>query len=277
MKQPLVSIILPTYKEARFLNRAIKSVCAQEYENWELLIIDDGLTPRIVALIEKFKESDTRIRFYKNEKNRGIQKSLNRGLNEAQGKYIARIDDDDQWVRGDKLMTQVDFLENNNDYVLVGTGGIIVDEEGCELARDILPQTDRDIRKSFLSKNCFLHSSVLFRKQSALDEGGYSESRSVRHVEDYALWLALGLQGKVANIPLYAVSLTVGTTTLTYKNRLIQAKRSLALVWKYRYFYPSFAKGYCIAFIRLVFFGVQKILPFSPKIIHTIKRIYRKV
>ena len=61
---------------------------------------------------------------------RSIQKTLNKGLREAKGEYIARIDDDDEWIDKDKLQKQFDFLENNKDYILIGTGVVVIDENG---------------------------------------------------------------------------------------------------------------------------------------------------
>jgi glycosyltransferase involved in cell wall biosynthesis len=184
----LVSIILPTYNGADRISESIKSVLNQTYTNWELLVIDDGSKDNTKEIVENFAKSEPRIKYIKNENNLGIQKTLNKGIREAKGEYIARIDDDDIWCDLKKLEKQVGFLEKNKDYVLVGTGVIVVDESGKELFRYLVPVSDYDIRERILGKNCFVHSSVVFRKAVVLGLGGYGEGSDVRNMEDYDLW-----------------------------------------------------------------------------------------
>ena len=131
---PIVSIILPTYNRSRFLDRAIGSVIDQTFKDWELIIIYDASTDDTSEVLKKWQEKDDRIKVLRNEKNNystiGISKNLNDGIRVARGKYIARLDDDDYWCHKDKLKMQVDFLENNSDYVIVGGGMIVVDGFG---------------------------------------------------------------------------------------------------------------------------------------------------
>ena len=228
----LVSIILPTYNGGHRISWAIESVINQIYPDWELIVIDDGSTDMTESVVLKFANVDTRIRYIKNEQNIGIQKSLNRGLREAKGEYIARIDDDDEWVDKNKLQKQIDFLHTSPDHVLVGTGVIIVNENREELFRYLLPETDEKLRAKILGKNYFVHSSVLFRKDKALEFEGYSESKEVIHLEDYDLWLKLGTIGKFANLPLYSTAYMVRADSLSYKNRAHVFKKNLSYIKK---------------------------------------------
>ena len=264
-----VSIILPTYNGAARIGRSIDSVLAQTYTDWELIIIDDGSVDDIQIVLP----SDERIRYLKNETNLGIQKSLNRGLNEAKGKYIARIDDDDVWSDTTKLEKQVAFLESNPEYVLVGTGVILVDENGNELSRYTLPSTDRAIRAKILRKNCFIHSSVMFRNIGIR----YSEDVQVRHAEDYELWLRLGIQGKVANLPIYSVTCMVRKQSLTGQNRITQAQRILALSWKYKTKYPYAFIGALTAFVRYLGFIGLAIVPVPRALFHWVQKIQKSM
>ncbi|MFZ4499971.1 MAG: glycosyltransferase [Minisyncoccia bacterium] len=276
MKQPLISIILPTYKHPPFLGRAINSVQAQSYKNWELLIIDDGLDPEAVAVIEEFKENDIRIHSYKNEKNTGIQKSLNRGINEAMGEYIARIDDDDIWIDTQKLKKQVVFLEEHKEYVLVGTNGSIVNERGDVYGTYQLSQSDVQIRRSILSKNCFLHPSVMMRKSTINDAGGYDESSSMKHIEDYALWLKLGMLGKFANLQDNTVILMVHEDSLTFNNRISQAYKMRILIGKYKYVYSGYIVAYILLTMRIIGFTFLKIIPIPNRLLYVIQKIYKE-
>ena len=97
--EPKISILLPVYNGARFLKGAVGSVLRQNFNDWELLILDDGSSDKTPAIAREYVAADKRIRYEPNPKNIGIQKTLNRGLALAHGEYIARIDDDD-WLGG---------------------------------------------------------------------------------------------------------------------------------------------------------------------------------
>ncbi len=269
-----VSIILPTYNGEKYVKRAIESVIAQTYQQWELIIIDDGSTDGTHTIVEQWSVEDARIRYFKNDTNLGIQKTLNRGLHEARGEYIARIDDDDTWCEASKLQQQVDFLNDNKEYVLVGTGVIIIDEKEKELIRYLLPTKDHTIRNSILAKNCFVHSSVVFRKDKALEVGEYDESNDTRHIEDYDLWLKLGVVGKLLNLPTYAVKFTQRDNSISAVSKIEQFKKNIKLIKKYKNKYPNYLGAIIKSYIRLFFYGFIKILPI--KYFNIIQFFYKK-
>lgn len=259
----MVSIILPTYNGVSRIRKAIDSVIAQTFIEWELIVVDDGSAQDIKTVLP----NDARIRYIKNQTNLGIQKTLNRGLAEAKGKYIARIDDDDVWSDRTKLQEQVAFLESHPDHVLVGTGAVLLDEASKELGRYLLPQSDTYIRAHMLRKNYFVHSSVLFRNLGLR----YTEDAHMRHVEDYELWLQLGRKGKLANLLTHGVMLSVRATTLTATHRVAQAMGALRLAWRFRRVYPGFVMGFLVASARLMFFVVQRSIPISPRLVYWIQ------
>lgn len=250
-----VSIILPTHNGAKYIKRAIGSVVAQTFSDWELLVINDGSTDETENIIKEYVNKDARIIYLKNEINLGIQKGLNRGLKEAKGEYIARIDDDDEWVDKDKLKKQIEFLEKNKEYVLVGTGVIVVDEDGQELLRYLLPETDKDIRGKILAKNCFVHSSVMFKKDTTLTFGGYDESKDTRHIEDYDLWLKLGTIGMFANLLIYGVKFTQRMGSISSVNKLEQFRKNINLAKKYKNNYPNYFGSLIRSYLRIVVYG----------------------
>lgn len=274
---PLVSIILPTYNGARFITRAIESVLNQTYANWELLIISDGSTDRTKGTVEGFAKNDSRIIFIENEENRGIQKTLNKGIAMAKGEYIARLDDDDEWVDPLKLSAQIGFFQKNPDHVLAGTDAIVVDEKGDTLSVNIMPKSDHDIRSRILSRNCFLHSTIVARKSVLEKAGGYDETKETLHAEDYDLWLRVGLEGKMANLEMKSAKLTAHGNSLTSRNRVMQARHILGVMRKNRKKYPHFLAGYVTAMTRLIFFQIIAILPFPKSAWYAIQRIYRSV
>lgn len=274
---PLISIILPSYRKAPYIGLAIKGVLAQSFSDWELIIIDDGLDIETRKAVDNLVKPESRIMVISNPNNLGIQKSLNRGLAEAKGKYIARIDDDDQWIDPDKLKKQVEFLEKNNDYVLVGTNAIICDENMLDLQTYSMPGSDLEIRNRILFKNCFLHSSVMIRK-SALDKiGGYVESKKVRNVEDYDLWLRLGQVGKINNLDIKSTRIIVCGNTITSRNRLIQAGRDIVLTFRYRKYYPYFLFALSVGLLRYLFFCAYAIFPISNKVLYKLQSMYKAI
>ena len=256
-----MSVILPTYNGGRFISRAIKSVLAQEYSDFELLIIDDGSTDNTSAVVSPFLAQDSRIHYIRNERNLGLQKTLNVGLKMAQGEYVARIDDDDEWVAPDKLSRQVRFLDEHSDYVLVGTGVVVVDEQEQELFRFMNPETDRQIRRKMLYRNCFSHSSVVFRRTSVMALGGYGEGESALHVEDYDLWLRLGMVGSLENLPIYGVSFTSRQQAISASNRAMQFRRVIGLIRNHRHDYHGYYRGLAVAYARYFLYSVFNAFP----------------
>ena len=130
----LVSIIMPSYNTAKFISETIKSVLAQTYTNWELIIVDDCSTDNTDEVIKPYL-SDPRIYYIKNEANSGAAVSRNRALREARGKWIAFLDSDDLWLP-EKLEKQILFMKKN-DYHFSYTNYIEIDENSRENGRSI--------------------------------------------------------------------------------------------------------------------------------------------
>ncbi len=171
---PMVTIILPVYNGALWIKTAILSALAQSFTDFELIIINDCSKDASEEIALALAATDKRIRYLKNEHNLGIQTTRNVALGISRGEYyIAEIDQDDEWIDVDKLSKQVAFLQKNEEYILVGTGVIVIDESGAEIARYLMPQTDVQIRNKILRANCFIHSSVLYRTKDVMEIGGY--------------------------------------------------------------------------------------------------------
>ncbi len=275
MKNPEVSIILPTHNGARFVEGAIESVLRQTYKDWELIVIDDGSSDNTEEIVERCQGGDDRIRLVKNPTNLGIQKTLNKGLRKARGKYIARIDDDDRWIDKYKLERQIEFLSKHPDYVLVGTGVIVVDERGRELFRFLNVAEDSNIRTTILSRNCFTHSSVVFRKDAVLERGGYDESEAVRHVEDYDLWLALGSRGKFSNLPRYGIAFTLRPDNISSRNKAKQFRKDIHVAHTWRHHYKNYPTAQLRNCARLILYGFFRMIPLT-KLKNKILRRYKE-
>ena len=264
---PKVSVILATYKGSRFIRRAIQSVLVQTFSNYELIIIDDSPDDVTSQVIKEFA-NESRIIYIKNIKRLGRCTSVNMGMDKAKGSYIARIDDDDAWIDAGKLEKQVRFLDTNPDYVLVGTNRITVDENGTELSRRLLPQSNAEIRNVILERNCFAQSSVVFRKAVALDFGGHRDTIfPYTYSEDYELWLKLGTAGKFANLPAYSTFFTVRNRGLSIplKYLVVAGIRDTILIGKYRDKYPHYrqaVKVKCTQVISALLNVISEVPPF---------------
>ena len=249
---PLVSIVMPTFNRANMIGMAIESVFRQIYQNWELLIIDNESTDNTCEIVKKYAEIDSRIKYHNVKKNiqGGIAHYLNYGINISNGKYVARLDDDDEWYAPDKLTKQVNFLEENDDYVIVGGGAIMVDKNRKEIFKFFKRETDTEIRNHALYANPFWHNTVLFRKDVVLKLGGYKE---ITFVEDWDLWLRMGRIGKLYNFKEYfALYMNAGQNRST-DNQKLTVKIILQYIKSYRNEYPNYTKAFILNFMQLMF------------------------
>jgi glycosyltransferase involved in cell wall biosynthesis len=189
-----VSIIITTYKRSNYLREAIESVLAQNFKDFELIVVnDDPVGHEAEKIILSF--NDPRIVYLKNEKNLGGAKSLNVGLKRAKGDYVAILDDDDVWLSKDKLQKQTKFLEENPEYIIVGTSSINVDgKTGKEISRYMGKLGTNNIEKFLLTRVPFAHSSVLYRRKVIVSVGGYSED--LPRAKDIDLYLKIFKLGK---------------------------------------------------------------------------------
>ena len=241
------------------------SVVAQEFAEWELVVIDDASKDESDMIGRKAADSDSRIRYVRNKENLGLQRTLNLGLGLCAGEFIARIDHDDEWCDVRKLSAQLRFFDAHLDHVLVGTGAIVTDQGGIEMVRYLLPGSDEEIRKRMLFKNCFVHSSVLFKRDLTIELGGYSEDSEVRHIEDYDLWLRLGKEGKMANLPTCAVRLHSLEDGISASNRLDQARKFLKLSRKHLHEYPNGGWAKIVGWLRMLAYELFGFMPASWK------------
>lgn len=252
VKNVIVSIVMPTYNRANMIKLAIQSVIVQSYQNWELLIIDNESTDDTKSVVNEFSRVDERIKYHyvKKNINSGIADYLNYGINISEGKYIARLDDDDEWCDPDKLLKQVQFLDANNDYVIVGGGAIMVDGERKEIFKFFKRETDKQIRNNALYANPFWHNTVMFRKETVVKVGGY---KPIRFIEDWDLWLRLGKLGKFYNLHEHLSLYMNAGQNLSANNQKISSKAILNHIKSYRNDYPHYRKAFILNFMQYLF------------------------
>ncbi len=225
----MVSVLLPVYNAEKYLHEAITSVLQQSYKDFELIIINDGSSDKSDEIIRSFK--DPRIRYLINEQNIKLIKTLNRGIDEALGKYIARMDADDICMP-DRFLRQVEFLEANNDYVMCGSWARIIDGEGNITGRIKRIDTDGMIRSNMLFTTPFLHPTVMIRTE-ALKKERYSDV--ALHCEDLELWIRLAANGdaKFKNLPYFLLEYRWHTTNVSVQNAEFQSVHRRKLIVPY--------------------------------------------
>ncbi|WP_322630148.1 glycosyltransferase [Halothiobacillus sp.] len=190
---PSVSVVLPVYNAEQFIELAVRSVLEQEFRDLELIAIDDGSNDGSLAILERFAESDSRMRVITRE-NKGLVATLNQGVNVARGRYVARMDADDISVR-ERLGMQVAFMDEYSSIDVVGCHYELIDGEGRPKRTVKVPLSRESIFLQLSYTVPFAHPSVLIRR-SALVEEPYVDTP----VEDYRLWVDLFNGNNFANI-----------------------------------------------------------------------------
>lgn len=177
----LVSIIMPSYNTGKFIENTIKSVLAQTYTNWELILVDDRSTDNTDDVVAAFL-NDTRIRYIKNEKNSGAAVSRNRALREAKGKWIAFLDSDDLWMP-EKLEKQILFMEKNG-YHFSYTNYIEIDEGSIPNGKQVTGP--KRITKHGMYNYCWPGCLTVMYDADAV---GLVQIADIKKNNDYAMWL----------------------------------------------------------------------------------------
>jgi len=188
---PLVAILMPVYNCQNYLDKAIKSILSQTYQNFEFIIINDNSNDDTEKIIRSFK--DIRIRYFKNKKNLGLAQSLNKGIKIAKGKYIARMDGDDISLP-QRIEKQVKYMEQNSGISVCGTNAIIIDEYGKFNKYDDKPLTNEEIKLNLFFNNPLIHPSVIFRKNVFEN---YQYNPNLSKGQDYELWVRLSLNPNI--------------------------------------------------------------------------------
>lgn len=192
MNKGLVSIITPVYNGQDFLDRSIKSVLAQTYENWELFLIDDGSSDNSVQIIENYLE-DNRIKLLRNESNSGIPTTRNKGIENSTGEFIALLDQDDEWLPH-KLEKQVSrFLEIDDSFGLIYSNVEVRTDQGIlsDQKKEIEPEASIQSNLELMLSRNLITSPTAMVKRKALEEVGLFDESIRWGGDDYDLWIRI--------------------------------------------------------------------------------------
>lgn len=191
---PEVSVIMSVYNGEKYLEEAIDSILNQTFNDFELVIVDDGSFDQTAAIIKNYK--DPRIKYFY-QKNRGASHGRNRCIKESKGEYIACMDSDDISVP-ERIEKQVYFLEKHPDIGIVGSWATKITEDGESMLTMEMPQDDFSIRKLLKTDSPFFHSSVMFRR--CLFNSCCNYPVDFSQGEDWILWHQFSRKTIMANI-----------------------------------------------------------------------------
>ena len=185
-EKPLVSVIMGIYNCEDTLSDSIESIINQSYSNWELIMCDDGSKDNTYNIANSYSDRyKDKIKLIKNNENVGLAGSLNNCLKFVSGDYIARQDADDKSVF-DRFEKQVEFLEKNIEYDLVGTAMISFDENGEKGVRGILPHIPD--KKKLAINPPFCHATIMTKSKVYRELDGYRVTKYTKRCEDIDLW-----------------------------------------------------------------------------------------
>lgn len=189
-----VSIIMSVYNDEKYLKDAILSILQQSFRDFEFIICNDCSEDKCDEIIKEFMEKDDRIIYFKNDNNLGLAKSLNKCLEKATGKYVARMDSDDYSLE-DRLEKQVAFLDENSWCAVLGGQMVYMDSKN-QINCSEKSSYPINISKSDVIKQVNIaHPTAMIRKEVIDKVGGYTVGNLTHRAEDYDLWCKITEKG----------------------------------------------------------------------------------
>lgn len=206
MKNPTVSVIIPTYNRAHLVGRAIESVLNQTYKDFEIIVVDDGSTDNTEEVIKQFQKQDKRIKYLLHEKNRGGSAARNTGIKAVEGEYITFLDSDDEWLP-EKLEKQIIMFQSLEDKIGFVYVGSFIEEQNTGrkmIAKRPFLKKPAHAYKRMLAKNlpgtC---STIMVRSDIFTEVGGFDEQLTSQQDWDFSLRVARDYQ--IVCVPEYLV------------------------------------------------------------------------
>lgn len=248
---PKVTVLLPVYNAAQFLREAIGSILVQSFADFELLIVNDGSTDSSNEIISSF--TDSRIRVLVNQKNIGLIASLNRGIAEAKGKYIARMDADDISLP-ERLQSQVTTMENDPGISVLSSYVDFMNVDGevtGTWSTDREATSETEIRNLMMKTNCIAHPTVMMRTEIVRK---YLYNPERKGAEDWDLWMRMLADGlRIAKLPQVLVNYRVHPGSITAGDKAQEVLEVRLMRFKRRWLWSQFARLKLNGF----FFGVK--------------------
>lgn len=246
-EKDLVSIVMPSYNTASYIEKSVQSVINQTYTNWELIIVDDCSTDNTDEVLSKIH--DERIRYFKNDKNSGAAVSRNKALREARGQWVAFLDSDDLWMP-EKLEEQISFMKKNN-YVFSYTNYEEIDNEGNKTGVKVTGP--RKITKTGMFNYCWPGCLTVMFDASKI---GLVQIRDIKKNNDYAMWLKICRKADC-----YLLDECLGLYRKGRDGSISTHSMKTLIIWHYRLYREAEEMGRIASFVntgRNLVFGFYK-------------------
>ena len=198
------------YNAATTIELSVRSIIAQTFTNWELVLVDNCSTDNSLTVVKNL--NDDRIKIIALNKNHGRTPALAMALENARAEFVAILDADDISSQ-DRLQQQSDFLTNNQNILVVGSWYRNIDQKGNLINEVRTPTTSVDVMRRMASDNPIVNSSAMFRTESARAVGGYNHN--YLYAQDFALWLALANIGELAILPKFLTDIRRASNSLS--------------------------------------------------------------
>ena len=243
MNQPLVSIAIPCYNCSRFVENAVRSVINQTYQNWELLIIDDGSRDNTLEIVREFK--DSRISVFSDGYNKGLPTRLNESIKWAHGEFYARMDADDI-MHKERIAKQVAFILDHPQVDVLGCSAYIINDSNNVLRKRIVKNDQRG----------FIHPTVM-AKTSWFNNNQYNED--MKRSQDIELWLRtkdISCFANMSDCLFYYREEGVPQVKKYVQTQLLHIKHFYKFGNSYGFSLPQVLKNRLLAYIKIAVFSI---------------------
>ena len=256
--QPLVSIYMPVYNAQDYVEEAIKSIIDQTYQNWEMVIFNDGSTDTSLSIIEWMAAKDKRIRVINSHRNLGLA-GMNKAVAQCRGQFVAKMDADDLSINT-RIEKQVEFLKNNPQVVAVGGQCKVIDQNGKMIGVKRFPTDPKETKKMMWTNMPIQHPSVMFNRSLLPKDFGWYENNGELVIDDVHFFFGLFQYGDIANLDRFVLKYRMHGANMSFKypkkTFFLTLRARIAAIRRYR-MYPSFKA----VMINLVQLGVMLVLP----------------
>lgn len=195
---PLISIIIPNFNNAHYLDDCLESVINQSYNNTEIIIVDDCSTDNSIEIIKKWQRKDSRIKLIINNINQKVSKTRDIGIRNSTGEWITTLDSDDYYYSGDKIRNEIEKLQHNNfdKNIIVYSGIVQIDLNGNEIAKIMREDNTKNgyLFEEIITIGCAIPRDFMFSKKTYMEVGGYDYN--IPLYEDWDLKIRLSKVNK---------------------------------------------------------------------------------
>lgn len=224
-KNPKISVVLPTYNQANYLPEALDSILSQDFQDYELIIINDGSTDKTINILQEYSEKSNFIQI--NQTNSGLPNALNVGFSEARGEYLTWTSSDNIMLPSmlDELSTE---LDSNPNLGAVYSDWFVIDDAGTIISRAESIKYDPFI----LYLDNYINASFLYRRQCREKIGDYDVN--LAHDEDWDYWLRISQHYSMKRVPTSLYLYRAHSESLTSKNPSEERYLRFINIWKER-------------------------------------------